>query len=215
MALVVTAPTPVAEQSSALIQATAAAQPRWHALLRWVTLASAAWYAVSLVAEAIARFAQPWGALDAAVEVTTITAVAAVVAVCALTWVARRTDAMMLLLATLAVVLAAVREMSAMILQAMELPTLADVAAQGLGFLVLGCLVWLATLAARSPSARRAIQSAEAELFRRVVDVTVFLVFAAGLTGVTVRAVGASWACQGPFPDCNGLGILPIGTSQA
>ena len=26
-----------------------------------------------------------------------------------------------------------------------------------------------------------------------------------------MRAVGASWACQGTFPDCNGLGALPFG----
>jgi protoheme IX farnesyltransferase len=237
MALVVTAPSPL-EASPASLAATIVSRPRFSALLRWVTLAAATWYAVALVVEAIARFAltaaqatllpglpsavggattssvfltSSFGWLDVAVSAATLGAAAAVLTACTLTWLVRRTDAMMLLLATLAVVLAAVREMSAMILQAMELPTLSDVAAQGLGFLVLGCLVWSATLAARSPAARRAIASAEAELFRRVVDVTVLLVFAAGLTGVTVRAVGASWACLGPFPDCNGLGILPIG----
>src|SRR5258708_28612426 len=54
-------------------------------------------------------------------------------------------------------------------------------------------------------------EAAEAGLFRRVVDVPAFVVFAAGLAGSTVRAVGASWACQGAFPDCNGLGALPFG----
>jgi heme o synthase len=36
-------------------------------------------------------------------------------------------------------------------------------------------------------------------------------VLVVGLSGVTVRAVGASWACTGDFPDCNGLGVLPFG----
>ena len=35
--------------------------------------------------------------------------------------------------------------------------------------------------------------------------------FGLGLSGAAVRAVGASWACQGTFPDCNGLGALPFG----
>jgi protoheme IX farnesyltransferase len=209
MALVVTAPAPLEAQAS-LVQTTVS-RPRLATLLWSVTLVSATLYALSLIVEAIARSAQPWGSLDAALEVVTITAVASIVVVCILTWLARRTDSAMLLLATLAVVLVAVRAITSALLMAFELPTLSDVAAQGLGFLVLGCLVWSATLAIRSPAAREARAPAETELFRRVVDVSVLLVFAAGLTGVTVRAVGASWACQGPFPDCNGLGVLPIG----
>jgi len=209
MALVVTAPSPL--EASASLAPTTVSRPRFSALLKWVSVVAATWYAASLIIEAIARFVQPWGALDSVVEVTAISAIAAVLGTCVMTWLARRYDAAMLLLATLAVVLATVRALSSALLTALELPTLSDVAAQGLGLLVLGGLVWSATLAARNPSARRAIASAEAELFRRVVDVTVLLVFATGLTGVTVRAVGASWACQGLFPDCNGLGILPIG----
>src|SRR5438874_2721468 len=50
-----------------------------------------------------------------------------------------------------------------------------------------------------------------AELLRSVVDVTAVVVFAVGVTGAIVRAVGASWACRGTFPDCNGLGALPFG----
>jgi protoheme IX farnesyltransferase len=171
----------------------------------------ATWYAASLIIEGVARFAQPWGSLDATLEATAITAMVAVLGTCVMTWLARRTDATLLLLATVAVVLVAVRTLASALLVVLELPTLSDVAAQGLGFLVLGCLVWSATLVMRSPAVRSAAISAETELFRRVVDVTVLLVFTTGLTGVAVRAVGASWACQGPFPDCNGLGVLPIG----
>jgi protoheme IX farnesyltransferase len=209
MALVVTAPSPIEARAS--LAATTISRLRLTALLRWVTLSAAMLFALSLVAEGVARFAQPWGSLDAALIVMTTAALGAVVAVGALTWLACRTDGALLLLATLAVVLAAVRVLAAALLTALDLPTYSDVAAQALGFMVLGCLVWSATLTARTAAARRAAVSAETELFRRVVDVTVFLVFAAGLTGVTVRAVGASWACQGPFPDCNGLGVLPIG----
>jgi heme o synthase len=221
MALVVTAPSPVEAQAS-LVQTTLSSS-RLRAPLRWITLAGAAWYGASLIAESIARFAQPslalfpsWfalpsGWLDGAFEVATISAMLAVLGVCAMTWVARRNDAGMLLLATLAVVLVAVRGVSAALLLALELPTLSDVVALALGLLVLGCLVWAATVSAREPALRSFAPTAEAELFRRVVDVTAFFVFAVGLTGVTVRAVGASWACQGTFPDCNGLGVLPFG----
>src|SRR5712692_1447972 len=103
MALVVTAPAPVAEQSPGLIQAGAASHPRWQGLLRWISVVAAAWYTASLIIESIARFAQPWGSLDGAVEVTAITAMVAVLAVCTLTWLARRADAVLLFLATLAV----------------------------------------------------------------------------------------------------------------
>jgi protoheme IX farnesyltransferase len=37
------------------------------------------------------------------------------------------------------------------------------------------------------------------------------LLFGLALSGVAVRAVGASWACLGTFPDCNGQGLLPFG----
>jgi len=209
MALVVTAPSPLEAQTG--LVTTTVARPRFASLLRWVSVVTATLYGLSLVAESIARFAQPWGSLDGTVEVIAIIATVAVLGTCAMTWLARRDDAALLFLATLAVVLAAVRALSSALLVAVDLPTLADVAAQGLGLLVLGCLVWAATLAARSPALPKVAVSAETELFRRVVDVTAFLVFAVGLTGVTVRAVGAGWACQGVFPDCNGLGILPIG----
>ena len=71
------------------------------------------------------------------------------------------------------------------LLVTLELPTLADVADVGLGLLVLGCLVWAPRRG--SPGAGTIVRGrsgAEAGLFRRVVDVTAFVVFAAGLTGV-------------------------------
>ena len=131
--------------------------------------------------------------------------------VCIVAWLARREAAGLLVAATLAPILVAVRALSTGLLVTLELPTLADVADVGLGLLALGCLVWVASASLIGPVATGRTQSAEAALFRRVVDVTAFVVFAAGLTGVTVRAVGASWACQGNFPDCNGLGVLPFG----
>jgi protoheme IX farnesyltransferase len=210
MALVVTAPSSVGDQPSSPIGA-AVPYPRLKELLRWTPLAAAAWYAVALIAEAIARFAQPWGALDGVVEATSISAMVVVLGACMMTWLARRDDALTLLCATLAVVLVALGAVSTALLTALELPTLVDVVGLVLGLLVLGCLVWTATVSARGPARQPYADSAEGELFRRVVDVTVLLVFAVGLSGVTVRAVGASWACQGAFPDCNGLGMLPIG----
>ena len=131
--------------------------------------------------------------------------------VCVLAWLARRDATGLLVAATLAPVLVAVRALSTGLLVTLELPTLADVADVGLGLLALGCLVGVASASRVAPLAARRVPSAETALFRRVVDVTVFIVFAAGLTGVTVRAVGASWACRGDFPDCNGLGLLPFG----
>jgi protoheme IX farnesyltransferase len=216
MALVVTAPSP------GLIQA-ALPHARLRGLLPWITRAGAAWYGAALVAESVARFALPPGGLSTGVSAlasawlnvpvsaATVGAMVAALVVCGATWLARRDDAGLLLLATLAVVLAAIRALSAAVLVTLELPTLGEVVALGLGLLVLGCLVWAATISATRFDIQSCAPTAEAELFQRVVDVTALLVFAVGLTGITVRAVGASWACQGAFPDCNRLGLLPFG----
>src|SRR5437868_4591131 len=58
---------------------------------------------------------------------------------------------------------------------------------------------------------RHRAQAPAAEWFRRVAEVSALCVFAVALSGTAVRAVGAAWACQGGFPDCNGLGPLPFG----
>src|SRR5579859_4097931 len=209
MALVVTAPAPV--ETRARPAQAPASRPRLARPLKWITLVSATWYGISLVAESVARQALPWDAQTAAIEALAVSALLATLGVGVVTWLVRRDDAATLLVTTMAVVLAAIRAISTPLLVALELPTAADVAALALALLALGCLVWTATLADRQSAPRSLIAGAEAELFRRVVDVTALFVFAVGLTGVTVRAVGASWACQGTFPDCNGLGVLPFG----
>ena len=76
MALVVTAPSPLEAQTS--LVTTTVSCPRHTTLLRLVALAGATWFGVSLVAEGIARFAQPWGSLDGLAQVTAITAMGAV-----------------------------------------------------------------------------------------------------------------------------------------
>ena len=96
-------------------------------------------------------------------------------------------------------------------LLALYLAPLAEVVEAALGLLVLGCLVWAATATLVEPRANAPATAAETQLFRRVAMVTALVIFGAGLSGVEVRAVGASWACVGAFPDCNGLGLLPLG----
>lgn len=206
MALVVTAPAPVGDPPSSLIHAVT---PGRH--LRWLIVAGAIWFGLSLVAESVARLALASTGSDAAVAAATIGGLLGVVGVCVITWVERREDAGLLLAATLAAVLVAVRGLSSLLLMALELPTVADVLALGLGLAVLGLLVWAATVASSGFVPPQEAHAPDAELFRLVVNVTAFLVFAVGMTGVTVRAVGASWACQGRFPDCSGLGTLPFG----
>ncbi|HEY0581112.1 MAG TPA: heme o synthase, partial [Chloroflexota bacterium] len=143
-------------------------------------------------------------------QLVSLTAIVVVVAVAAMAWFAARDDMSLLLAATFAPVAVAARVVLTGILVSLELSTLADVADLGLGLVVLGALVWTATSVLVRPGLARP-RGPEAELFRRVVDVTAFFMLALGLTGATVRAVGASWACQGTFPDCNGLGVLPFG----
>jgi len=75
MALVVTAPSPIEARAS--LAATTISRLRLTALLRWVTLSAAMLFALSLVAEGVARFAQPWGSLDAALIVMTTAALGA------------------------------------------------------------------------------------------------------------------------------------------
>ena len=130
---------------------------------------------------------------------------------CVATWLTRRSDAGLLLAVTLAVVLVASRAIATAVLLALYLAPLAEVVEAALGLLVLGCLVWAATATLVGPRANAPATAAETQLFRRVAMVTALVIFGAGLSGVEVRAVGASWACVGAFPDCNGLGLLPLG----
>jgi protoheme IX farnesyltransferase len=203
---------------------------RLQAALPWLALCSAAWYGLGLVVDDAARLNPPkelglglaTGSLPSVASAADVLALAAQVlnagataltlGVCMAAWFARRDATGLLLAATVAPILVAVRLVSTGLLVTLDQPTLADVADVGLGLLVLGCLVWVATASRLRPAASgRHFISAEADLFRRVVDVTALVVLAAGLTGATVRAAGASWACRATFPDCNGLGLLPFG----
>jgi protoheme IX farnesyltransferase len=80
-----------------------------------------------------------------------------------------------------------------------------------IGLLILGASVWSAFAWSLAPAAAGRAVSPQGELFRRVTEVTTFVLFAVALSGAAVEAVGASWACRGVFPDCNGLGALPFG----
>jgi heme o synthase len=157
----------------------------------------------------------PGEVLDLAAMVVSAGGVGLALTVCIVAWLARREAVGLLVAATLAPIFVALRVVSTGLLVTLELPTLATVADVGFGLLVLGCLVWVASTSLAGGGAEAGVffesESAASGLFRRVVDVTAFVVFAAGLTGVTVQAVGASWACQASFPDCNGLGALPFG----
>jgi protoheme IX farnesyltransferase len=209
MAVVVTARPPVRAQSG--LSPSRLRATRLSFALRWLTAAAAVCYGLSLVAEGGTRFAAPGGLQEAVAHAFSLTALAATVAVAVLAWLTRRHDATLLLTATLAAVFGAARGLSTSVLLSVDQPTLSEVADVGLGLVVLAALVWTATAAWLGISSTRRAGSAEAELLRSVVDVTAVVVFAVGVTGAIVRAVGASWACRGTFPDCNGLGALPFG----
>jgi heme o synthase len=150
----------------------------------------------------------PWlEALDAAV--TGCTAVLAVV-VCGAAWLTRRTTASLLLAATLPPLLLALRAAATAVLTTLDVLALSNVTAVSLGLLLLATSAWCA-LEWNSGGVASSVDTPQAELFRRVAEVTAFVLFTVGLSGAAVEAVGASWACRGVFPDCNGLGLLPFG----
>jgi protoheme IX farnesyltransferase len=211
MAVAVPAPTQLEAQAGLAQPAAASGHPRTAAAVTWLATAAALSYGLSLVAQSALRSAEPGATLDSATRLVTVSPMALVVAVCVAVWLARRDDAGLLLSATLAPVLIALRGVSTLLLLSLELRTFAEVADVGIGLLVVGCLVWTATTSRTLATSGAPARSAEREFFGRVVDVTGLLIVAVALTGATVRAVGASWACQGVFPDCNGLGILPFG----
>jgi protoheme IX farnesyltransferase len=209
MAVVVTARPPIEAQPG--LSPSGVESARLSVALRWLAVGVAIGYGLSLVAESGTRFAVPGGLQEAVAQAFGLTALAAIVGLAILAWLTRRQDAALLLAATLAAVFAVARALSTGVLLSLDQPTFADVVDVGLGLVVLGSLAWTATAAWLGTSAARRAGSAEAELLRSVVDVTAVVVFAVGVTGAIVRAVGASWACRGTFPDCNGLGALPFG----
>jgi protoheme IX farnesyltransferase len=162
----------------------------------------------ALVVDSAARALPFTPTLDAANVLSTALAGALTFGVCIGVWLTRRTDGRLLLATTLAVVLAALRAVGGPLLVAMDLSTIADVVNVGLGLLVLGALVWGVTTWTGADTTPKLAQR---QLFAHVVGVTALVLFAVGVSGATVSAVGASWACQGVFPDCNGLGALPFG----
>ena len=162
-------------------------------------------YGLTLIFESWSRVAPTLPGI----EVATIASAAVALLVCVSAWVSDREDTGLLLGATLAPVVIAVRALIAPVLSALELSTLSDVVSEALGFVALAGLAWTASATILPPAGR--LHSAQRELFRRVVEMTALVLFAVTLSGAMVRAVGASWACRGAFPDCNGLGMLPFG----
>ncbi|MBV9326632.1 MAG: protoheme IX farnesyltransferase [Chloroflexi bacterium] len=207
MALVVAARSPA---ESAATVAPPRLAPSHARLGHAVVIGSVPAVGIALIVDGAARAMPytPW--LDAANVAVTSIAGAAVLLACLSAWLYRRADSSLLLAATLAPILIALRTILAALLDTLDLSTPADVANSSIGLLVLGALVWMTAAWSRSPN-RRPYTARETELFRRVAEVTAFVLFGVSLSGAAVGAVGASWACQGVFPDCNGLGALPFG----
>jgi protoheme IX farnesyltransferase len=205
MALVVAARSPA--ESAAAPRRLASSRVR---VGRAIAVGSAVAFGVALVVDGAAR-AMPYTSwLDATnVAITSVAGVLMLLA-CASAWLYRRADGGLLLAATLAPILLAVRTVLAGLLVTLDMSTAADVADSALGLLALGALVWAAAAWVLAPTTSRA-GAPESELFRRVTEVTMLVLFGVALSGAAVGAVGASWACQGAFPDCNGLGPLPFG----
>jgi protoheme IX farnesyltransferase len=211
MAVVVTAHSPV-DASKGPAATTPRVQPAWpRRLVRWLAIVAALACAAALAADALVRFAEPGGTFESVSHAASIGALLLAVGVAAAAWIVDRDDPVVLFMASIAPVLFGIQIVTTELLQMLELSTAAEVADTGLGLLVLGALV--ATASASSLGVRRGerAETRQIEFFRRVVDVTAMVVLVAAVSGSTVRAVGAGWACQGPFPDCNGLGVLPFG----
>jgi protoheme IX farnesyltransferase len=176
----------------------------------WLAVLVAAGTALTVVTQSVARVALPSGLLDSFVSGLWLGWGVLAVAVAVTAWLVHRDAPALLVAASLAPILVGLRLAASGLLVALELPTLASVVESALGLGVLGVLVCSAAFARSAPRANGRSAAAAEEFFRRVVEVTIVAVFAAGLSGVAVRAVGAAWACSG-FPDCNGLGLLPFG----
>ncbi|HEY2594759.1 MAG TPA: heme o synthase [Chloroflexota bacterium] len=205
MALVVTARSP-AESGAPPAPLASAYSQLGHA----VAIGAAAALAIALVVDGATRAVPYTPALDAANLVVTFAAGVLTLLACLGAWLYRRSDGTLLLCATLAPFLLAVRGVLAALLVTLDLSTVGDVVNSAGGLLVLGTLAWAAAAWSFAPSRGRVV-APETELFRRVAEVTAFVLFAVALSGAAVGAVGASWACNGTFPDCNGLGALPFG----
>ena len=162
---------------------------------------------LALVCEAAAHAAPAQRWLDAATLAIDGLALALALVAGIAAWLTRREALGALLAATLAPVFITIRGLGTAVLVSLDLSTVAEVASVGFGCMALGSLVWAATTRVGVVRVEPDID-ARIELYRRVAEITAFVVLAVVLSGATVRAVGASWACRGAFPDCNGL---PIG----
>src|SRR5439155_17853726 len=138
---------------------------------------AAAWYGIGLVTDNLARFAPPAALIQPGAQVVSAGGMGLAVTVCVLAWLARREAMGLLLAATLAPILVGVRALAAGLLVALDLATLAEVADVGLGLLALGCLVWAASETLLGAVPARSSRSAQADLFRRVVNVTALVAF--------------------------------------
>ncbi len=199
MALVVAARTPVRAYG---------ANP---GALRALAIASTVSFVLALGTDAAARAVPTTGWLDTATLLTSILAAGLILLVSVAAWLARRSDSTLLLAATLAPVLIVLRSVLVALLTSLESSTLADVADVSLSLVTLCAMTWTTTtwIVGTAPEGRPV--RVETEFFRRVVEITSFVLVTVGLSGAMVSAVGASWACQGVFPDCNGQGALPFG----
>ena len=197
MALVVTARAPARIETG-----------QWLGL-RSLVISSALVCAIALVMDSAARALPATASLDAANLLASGAAALLTVAVCVAAWVSRRDDGALLMASTLAVVLTALRGAASAVLVTLDWSTLADVLSSSLGLLAFGAVTWTAAAWPTSPDTSEAPPARA--LFCRVAEVATFVLFAVALSGAAVQAVGASWACRGVFPDCNGLGVLPFG----
>jgi len=200
VALVVTAPThPVASRSRLL------------ATFRWLLASAAIGACAAYVVQSLSRVALPVGSFDEVVSGLWMAVGILAFAAAVVTWVVQRDAPALLLAASLSPLLIALRIAAVGVFATLELPTLAGVAETALGLLAVGCLVASILIPWPAPARTDAASTAADNFFRRVAEVSALVVFAAGVSGAAVSAVGASWACATGFPDCNGLGVLPFG----
>jgi len=169
--------------------------------------------AAALAGQSIASVLLPSGLIDGVISGLWLGLGILAVAVAVAAWLVHRNAPALLIAASLAPILVGMRMAASAVLVDLEMPTLARVAESGLGLGVLGVLVWSAASGQSAPRQSEQASAAD-EFFQRVVEVTIVAIFAAGLSGAAVRALGAAWACTG-FPDCNGLGVMPFGRDDS
>ena len=142
---------------------------------------------------------------------------ALVLAILGAAWLRWRHHRAVLVQATALAVLLAVQVIFGAVTVLTELAPWVVVVHLGLAILLLGLLVWLAVsttprLLAPTATARQPQVMDRLRRLARLAGITVAAVYALILTGATVRATGATWACVG-FPECSGH-LLPLGIDR-